>query len=160
MALHIFTIGVYGSTADEFFKKLTDNRIDTFCDVRHRRAVRGSQYAFANSNRLQARLEKLGINYLHMPELAPTHEMIKMQDEDDKEHRIRRRDRAELSPEFVKQYKKQCLHNFDAGKFIEKMGKGAKNIVLFCVEKTPEACHRSILADKIASEKGSKVTHL
>lgn len=160
MAFHIFTIGVYGSTADEFFKKLTDNHIDTFCDVRHRRAVRGSQYAFANSNRLQAQLEKLGINYLHLPELAPTREMIKMQDDDDKEHHIRRRDRAQLSPEFVKEYKKQCLHNFNADEFIDKLGKQAKNVVLFCVEKTPEACHRSLLAEKISSGRKLKVTHL
>ncbi|HYG14967.1 MAG TPA: DUF488 domain-containing protein [Bacteroidia bacterium] len=158
--MHLFTIGVYGSTADEFFKKLTDNRIDTFCDVRHRRAVRGSQYAFANSQRLQDRLEQQGIKYLHFPELAPSQEMIKMQDEADHEHHIRRRDRAELSPEFVKEYKKQCLHNFDAGEFIEKLGSDAKNVVLFCVEKTPEACHRTLLAEKISSGKKLKVTHL
>lgn len=160
MAIHIFTIGVYGSTAEEFFKKLTDNRIDTFCDVRHRRAVRGSQYAFANSQRLQDKLKELCINYIHLPKLAPTQEMIKMQDELDHEHHIRRRDRKELSPEFIKEYKKQCLHNFDAGEFIKKLGPGAKNVVLFCVEKTAEACHRSLLADKIAAEKHLKITHL
>jgi hypothetical protein len=30
----IYTIGVYGSSENEFFQKLTDHDIDTFCDIR------------------------------------------------------------------------------------------------------------------------------
>ena len=52
----IYTIGVYGSSEKEFFQKLADHGIDSFCDIRLRRAVRGSQYAFANSQRLQGKL--------------------------------------------------------------------------------------------------------
>ena len=61
----IYTIGVYGSSEKEFFQKLIDNNIDTFCDIRLRRAVRGAQYAFANSQRLQNKLSDLSITYLH-----------------------------------------------------------------------------------------------
>ena len=52
----IYTIGVYGLSEKEFFQKIIDNNIDTFCDIRLRRAVRGAQYAFANSQRLQKKL--------------------------------------------------------------------------------------------------------
>jgi len=57
--MKFYTIGVYNSTEQEYFKKLTDNNIDTFCDIRQRRGVRGSQYSFVNSNRLQAKLNEL-----------------------------------------------------------------------------------------------------
>ncbi|MBK6496895.1 MAG: hypothetical protein IPG00_01480 [Saprospiraceae bacterium] len=51
--MEFFTIGVYNSTEQVYFDKLTENRIDTFCDIRQRRGVRGANYAFVNRNRLQ-----------------------------------------------------------------------------------------------------------
>ncbi len=61
-----YTIGVYASTEHEFFQKIIDNEIDTFCDIRQRRGVRGAKYSFANSNRLQQRLIELDIKYTHI----------------------------------------------------------------------------------------------
>ena len=61
-----YTIGVYGLTAEEFFNKLTQNGIDTFVDIRRRRAVRGAKFSFVNSLRLQNKLAELKINYLHI----------------------------------------------------------------------------------------------
>lgn len=57
--MEFFTIGVYNSTENEFFNKLTQNNIDTFCDIRQRRGVRGAKYSFVNSNRLQEKLNDL-----------------------------------------------------------------------------------------------------
>ena len=79
MLSNIFTIGVYGSTSEQFFQKITENKIDTFIDIRRRRAVRGSVYSFVNSNRLQNKLKELGINYIHILELAPTNEIRNFQ---------------------------------------------------------------------------------
>ena len=59
-------------------------RLDTFCDIRQRRGVRGATYAFANSQRLQVRLAELGIRYLHRKDLAPTKAMREVQAEADK----------------------------------------------------------------------------
>ncbi|MFN2179799.1 MAG: hypothetical protein ACK2UV_09955, partial [Candidatus Promineifilaceae bacterium] len=56
----IVTIGVYGFDETTFFQALKDAGVDTFCDIRRRRGVRGSRYAFANSKRLQKRLAELG----------------------------------------------------------------------------------------------------
>ena len=42
--LALYTMGVYGSTEASFFKKLEQNNIDTLCDIRQRRGVRGSKY--------------------------------------------------------------------------------------------------------------------
>ena len=70
--MKIYTIGVYNSTEQQFFSKLIDNNIDTFCDIRQRRGVRGSEYAFVNSNYLQTKLNELDIKYAHILDLAPT----------------------------------------------------------------------------------------
>src|SRR4030095_11264954 len=146
----IYTIGVYGSSENEFFKKLTDHDIDTFCDIRLRRAVRGSQYAFANSQRLQDKLADLSIKYLHEMGLAPTAEIIKIQDKFDQEHKIQRRKREELTDVFKTAYKKKILSKFDIRQFIKNLEtSGSKKLVLFCVEKSPAACHRSVVTAKI-----------
>lgn len=146
----IYTIGVYGCSEKEFFKKLTDHGIDTFCDIRLRRAVRGSQYAFANSQRLQDKLAELSIKYLHEMGLSPTPEIIKLQDRFDQEHKIQRRKREELTDVFKTAYKNKILSKFDIRQFIKDLEKsGVKKMVLFCVEKLPNACHRSLVTEKI-----------
>jgi hypothetical protein len=80
---NIYTIGVYGLTEDDFFQKLLVNQIDTFCDIRRRRAVRGAQYAFVNSKRLQDKLGKLSIKYVYEIGLAPTNEVRELQKKSD-----------------------------------------------------------------------------
>ena len=64
MNIKIVTIGVYGFDEAGFFEALRKAEVDTFCDIRSRRGVRGATYAFANSMRLQARLASLGIRYI------------------------------------------------------------------------------------------------
>lgn len=86
--MEIFTLGVYNSTEQQFFGKLVENRIDTFCDIRQRRGLRGSQYAFVNSQRLQQRLAEIGISYTYLKELAPTKEIRDKQKEADKRNGI------------------------------------------------------------------------
>ena len=71
MKPNILTIGVYGFDEERFFQALLDAHVDTFCDIRRRRGMRGSLYAFANSANLQRRLNDLGIRYLHIKDLAP-----------------------------------------------------------------------------------------
>lgn len=79
----IYTIGVYASTEESFFNKLTDNKIDVFCDIRQRRGVRGSKYSYVNIRYLQEKLTPLGINYVYAKELAPTTEIREKQHAED-----------------------------------------------------------------------------
>jgi len=71
----IVTIGIYGFDAERFFQALQNTHIDTLCDIRDRRGVRGSDYTFANSTRLQQRLAELNIRYIHLKRLAPSQEV-------------------------------------------------------------------------------------
>jgi len=158
--MEFFTIGVYNSTEEEYFKKLKDNNIDTFCDIRQRRGVRGAKYCFVNSNRLQAKLNELDIKYGHVIDLAPTSEIREFQKEADAQQGELKRDRNKLGKVFTISYKDRILKNFDFDSFIEKLDEvGASKVVLFCVEEKPEACHRSIVSDKLEAM-GYKITHL
>ena len=158
--MEFFTIGVYNSTEQEYFKKLTDNNIDTFCDIRQRRGVRGSQYAFVNSNRLQQKLNELDIKYGHVIDLAPTSEIRDLQKEADEQKGELKRDRNKLGQIFTITYKDRILSKFDFDSFIDKLNEvDANKVVLFCVEEKPEACHRSIVTDKL-KKLGYKITHL
>jgi len=159
--MEFYTIGVYNSTEKEFFDKLTKNNIDTFCDIRQRRGVRGSKYAFVNSNRLQQKLNDLDIKYGHIPNLAPTTEIRERQKQTDLEKGELKRDRQVLGQVFVIEYKNKILEKFDFDTFLEKLDEiGANKVVLFCVEEHPEACHRSIVADKLQNHFNYKIIHL
>jgi uncharacterized protein (DUF488 family) len=154
------TIGVYGFERATFFQALRDAGVDTFCDVRARRGVRGSFYTFANSSRLQQRLLELDINYHHCKALAPSPLLRQTQKLGDKARKVAKRKRVALEPGFAQAYEQECLAPLDAQQFLTQMGAQARVICLFCVEREPAACHRSLLAAKLSQELGLEVIHL
>jgi uncharacterized protein (DUF488 family) len=158
--LEIVTIGVYGFDEACFFQALTDAKINTFCDIRLRRGMRGSKYAFVNSMRLQQRLGELGIRYVHLKELAPSQEVRDKQKEEDARTGIGKRSREQLGQAFIEAYRKERLSKFDSARFIEKLGPNAEVIALFCVEREPEACHRSLVAGRLQHDLALHVEHL
>lgn len=160
MKLDLYTIGVYGWTEPAFFAALQAAGIDTFCDIRARRGVRGSEYAFANSARLQAHLAALGIRYLHRPDLAPSEATRSAQHMADEATHTARRQRSELSPAFVASYESEVLAGFDSAAFVASLDPAAHRVVLMCVEREPSACHRGLLAARLAADLGLEVTHL
>jgi hypothetical protein len=158
--LQIITLGVYGTTETGFFAALRQAGVDTFCDIRARRGVRGADYAFANSQRLQTNLAELGIRYLHFKDLAPSQALRKQQAAADAAARIAKRQRAELSESFVHGYGEEVMRAFDSRKFIERLGPDARVVALFCVERAAGACHRSLLAARLQRDLGLAVVHL
>ena len=156
----LLTIGAYGFTEERFFRALEDARVGTFCDIRLRRGLRGSAYAFANSARLQRRLAEMGVKYVHAKELAPTLNIRALQNEADKRARVAKRARTTLAPAFVDAYRSQVLADFDSARFIASLGSDAGPVCLFCVEGDPAACHRSLAAEKLANDLRLNVEHL
>lgn len=155
----IFTIGVYGKSSEAFFGALKEAGVDTFCDIRLRRGVRGSQYAFVNSKRLQAELAQRRIAYRYIPELAPTQRIRELQHEADSEAGITKRTREELGEVFKQQYNQEILDRFDSSSFHKSLRDACK-IVFFCVEGAPGACHRSLVASRLGSLWNVPVEHL
>ena len=160
LQLKFVTVGVYGFTADAFFQALQGAGVDTFCDIRWRRGVRGREYAFANSGRLQQRLAELGVRYLHLRDLAPTPELRLRQAAADKAEGTTKRKRAALGEVFIIGYREERLAAFDSRRFVEQLGSGARTVALFCVEREPAACHRSLLAERLRQDLDVEVVHL
>ena len=154
------TIGVYGANEAAFFGALQQAGVDTFCDIRWRRGMRGREYAFANSARLQKRLAELGIRYLHFRDVAPSPKLREAQAVADKAKGTAKRKRTSLGEVFTAGYKHECLEKFNSTAFVEGLGHEAKVIALFCVEREPAACHRSLLADRLGKDLGVEVAHV
>jgi uncharacterized protein (DUF488 family) len=152
------TIGVYGFDGPGFIHALEDAVVGLVLDVRQRRGVRGSQYAWANAKRLQAALAEAGIGYSHLPELAPTTEMRQLQYEEDARKGEGKRSRTELAPGYVRAYTEEILDGVDLDPIVRFVGDN--RAALLCVEREPEACHRSLIAARLGRELGIKVTHL
>jgi uncharacterized protein (DUF488 family) len=152
------TIGVYGFSGPAFIGALQDAEVGLVLDVRQRRGVRGSEYAWANARRLQAALEEAGIGYSHLPELAPTTEMRQLQYREDERRGEGKRSRTVLAPEYVRRYTEEILDQVDLEPIVRWVGE--KRAALLCVERDPEACHRSLIAERLEREFGPKVQHL
>lgn len=160
MTIKLVTIGAYGYDADAFFEALQSAEVDTFVDVRWRRGVRGAQYAWANSQRLQKRLGELGIRYLHDKTLAPSPEVRKAQYSADADAKVAKRQRTILAATFITAYEQHYLANFNPQAWLEALPPDAAVVALFCVERQPEACHRSLVAATISQKCGVPSIHL
>lgn len=153
------TIGVYEFDAARFVATLDDAGVSKVMDIRQRRGVRGSRYAWANSQRLQRLLDQAQIGYEHHPELAPDTELRHLQYREDEREGVGKRSRVALAPEYIRVYTEEILDLVPLEPFVSRLpvhGIAA----LLCVEATPEACHRSLLAGRLADRFGYEIVNL
>ena len=154
----IATIGVYGFDRDSFLGTLAAAKVDLVLDVRQRRGVRGSEYAWANARRLQAALAEAGIGYSHLKELAPTTELRQLQYREDARLGEGKRSRTTLAPEYARLYTEEILDRVDLAPIVKWIG--SSSAALLCVERDPEACHRSLIATRLEQDWGFSAQHL
>jgi uncharacterized protein (DUF488 family) len=155
----IATVGVYEFDAASFIRALDAAGVTRVIDIRQRRGVRGPQYAWANANRLQTLLANAHIGYEHYPELAPTTELRHLQYDADDREGVGKRSRVHLSPDYIRGYTEQILDPAPLESLVERLpvhGIAA----LLCVEATAQACHRSLVAQRLADRLGFDVLHL
>lgn len=155
----LLTIGVYGFDRESFLAELGRAGVRELLDVRQRRGVRGSEYAWANSKRLQTALAEAGIAYRHLKELAPTTAMREAQYREDERLGVGKRSRERIAPEFARLYRERVLDAADLAPLAASLP-GQGRAALLCVEAEPEACHRSLLAARLAERHGVRVGHL
>jgi uncharacterized protein (DUF488 family) len=155
----IVTIGVYGWELGRFLAALDDAGVRLLLDVRQRRGVRGSDYAWANAVRLQEALAGAGVVYSHQKELAPTTELRHLQYAEDARLGVGKRSRSVLAPEYRVRYTREILDHVDLRPLVDELGREGTG-ALFCVERDPEACHRSIVAERLAGVHDVLVRHL
>jgi uncharacterized protein (DUF488 family) len=155
----VVTIGVYEFDLPSFLAALRAADVRLLVDVRQRRGVRGARYAWANARRLQAALAEAGIAYSHHVELAPTTELRHLQYAADDRRGEGKRSRTVLDPAYVEGYVSEILDRADLDALVGELpDDGAA--ALLCVEADPEACHRSLLAQRLAERYGLDVAHV
>jgi uncharacterized protein (DUF488 family) len=155
----IATIGVYGWKLESFLAALRAADVRVVLDVRQRRGVRGPEYAWANSARLQAALANAGIEYRHHKELAPTTDLRHIQYAEDTRQGVGKRSRLELAPEYRERYEREILGPVDLGELVRNLPTGGF-AALLCVERETAACHRSLIAERLEAEFGAAVVDL
>jgi uncharacterized protein (DUF488 family) len=127
-------------------------------DVRQRRGVRGSKYSWANARRLQDSLAEAGLHYSHLKELAPTTELRQAQYRADARRGESKRSRTVLAPEYADGYTAEILDRVDLAPVVKWIG--SSKAALLCVERDPEACHRSLVAARLQRDWGFSVENL
>ena len=136
--MKIYTIGFTQKSAAEFFELLRANQIQRLVDIRINPV--GQLAGFAKQGDLPYFLEHLadGCSYIHLPELAPTKEILK-------EYRADK-DWARYQVRFQKLMNERGIPD-------ELDQAGFENLTscLLCSEATPEQCHRRLVANRLAA---------
>ncbi|MDP1846794.1 MAG: DUF488 domain-containing protein [Solirubrobacteraceae bacterium] len=158
-APRVVTIGVYEFDLPSFLAALRGHDVGRLLDVRQRRGVRGARYAWANARRLQVALAEAGIAYRHHGELAPTTELRRLQYAADDRNRVGKRSRAVLDPAYVAGYVREILDHADLGALAAELPHDTTTALL-CVEADPEACHRSLIAERLGLRHGVRIAHI
>ncbi|OPY13763.1 MAG: hypothetical protein A4E66_00630 [Syntrophus sp. PtaB.Bin001] len=130
--MKIYTIGFTKKSAEKFFTLLRKPNLVRIVDIRLNNSSQLS--GFAKMNDLKFFLRKINdIDYVYMPELAPTKEML---------------DAYKKNGGDWAAYEKQFLELMAARRVEEKLDKNLLDgACLLCSEPTPEHCHRRLVAD-------------
>jgi len=131
-----FTIGYEGSSFEGYLNRLIKNNVKTLIDVRRNPLSR--KYGFSKKT-LSETVEKLGIEYLHIPELGIS---------SDKRQELNTQadyDRlfASYEKEELKQNHKSLLQLFEAFK-------SKKRVAITCFEANVCMCHRGRIAKALS----------
>jgi len=142
----ICTIGFSKKSLRDFVGKLRDAGVEKLVDVRLNNT---SQLAgYAKKQDLEYVLELVGIQYEHLPELAPTEKLLK----DYKGKKVSWDEYEATFNNLLGERNPFELLNLDQGPEV---------ICLLCSEDKPRNCHRRLVAEYIQSNKeGVEIMHL
>lgn len=141
-----FTIGFTKKSAKQFFTKLRDAGVKQLLDVRLNNS---SQLAgFAKRDDLIFFLKELGgIEYLHVPDLAPTKELLDAYKKHGGDWRV-------YEDAFLELMSKRAIET----KLTSEMFDGS---CLLCSEHLPKLCHRRLVVEYLDNHWGDmSVTHI
>lgn len=143
-----FTIGYEGKTFDYYLNQLVANNIRVLCDVR--KNPFSMKYGFSKSQLMDA-CNKLGIDYIHFPELGIESEKRKnLEDKTDYE-------------KLFKEYEKKTLPaNKASFKKLYQVFLKNKRIAITCFEADYSFCHRHKIVKQIEKQPNwaFKIEHL
>jgi uncharacterized protein (DUF488 family) len=146
--MKLYTIGFTQKSAQEFFTQLRDKGVQRLIDIRIH--PQGQLSAFARQGDLPYFLYELAghCQYLYLPSLAPTEEMMKEYRKDGNWVRYAARFEALMD-------ERNIPAELDRSIFETATG------CLLCSEASPEHCHRRLAAERLARRwPGLEVIHL
>ncbi len=146
--MKLYTIGFAEKSAELFFELLRQHGVQRVVDIRLR--PDGQLAGFAKRGDLPYFLSKLaeGCQYVHLPELAPTREMLTEYHSDSDWSRFARRFEALMDERGIPG-------------MLDRTGFETVTSCLLCSEPTPEHCHRRLVAERLATYwPYVEVTHL
>lgn len=139
----IVTIGYEGKTIDKFLYELIKNKIGIVADVR--KNAYSMKFGFQR-NKLKSYLEKIGIDYIHMPELGiPSDSRKNLNSYED--YQV-----------LFAGYRQEIETKMDCLERIKSIGQ-KKKVSLMCFEKDVKFCHRGVIAERLR-ESGVEVIDL
>ena len=141
----VFTIGYEGILFEEYLNKLIRNRVAVLCDVRRNPLSR--KFGFTGRMLSQV-LPKIGIKYVHSPELGI---------ESGKRRNLNSREDYE---DLFHEYRQDLPRRTDGLALLKQHIDVEKRVALTCFEERPRFCHRHCITDLLESEFGYRIEHL
>lgn len=143
----VYTIGFTRKTAEVFFTLLRASGVEVLVDIRLHNRSQLAGFAKRDDLAWFAR-ELAGIEYLHLPELAPTQELL----DAFKKHGGSWEDYAQGFAALMDTRGAYAAFDRDLLR---------RNPCFLCSEASPERCHRRLVAEELAArEPGLRVVHL
>jgi len=144
--IKILTIGFTKKNAEKFFTELCNAGVKRVIDIRLNNV---SQLAgFAKKDNLRYFLKTIcDIDYIHMPELAPTKDILDEYKNNSGEWSV---------------YEKNFIDLIGKRKIEKKITKGIlNNACLLCSEDKPDHCHRRLVAEYLKEKwENVKIEHI
>ncbi len=138
--IKLFTIGFTQKSAEQFFTLLTQAGVRRVVDVRLNNS--GQLAGFSKKDDLVFFLRELGgIEYVHVPDLAPTKDIL---------------DAYKKHKGSWPVYEQEFLSLMEKRRIDESVAKDVMNQgCLLCSEHKPHHCHRRLVAEYLASRWGN-----
>jgi len=135
--IEIFTIGFTKKKAEYFFKKLKEAGVKRIVDVRLNNI---SQLAgFAKKDDLVYFLKQIGgMDYIHLPELAPTKDILDA-------YKKRKGDWGTYEHKFIELMERRHIEDTTPKEVLDQG-------CLLCSEDKPHHCHRRLVAEYLRNK--------
>lgn len=143
MTVQLFTIGFATTTAEQFFTLLRDAGVKRVLDVRLNNTSQLAGFTKKDDLRFFLR-ETAGIDYVHIPELAPTQDILDA-------YKKNKGSWSVYEQEFNALMTKRRIENF-ISQDTASLG------CLLCSEKKPHHCHRRLVAEYLEKHWGDVTT--
>lgn len=143
----IYTMGFTQKTAEQFFEKIEDNKIEVVIDIRLNNQ---SQLAgFTKGKDLVYFLKKIcNCKYEHELKFAPTKEIL---------NGFKKGEISWL--QYVEGFER-LIEERKMKTYFERKYSEYNNVLLLCSEPTPQNCHRSLLAKAFSENNNNTVVNL